>query len=128
MEPITIRSELTFEIDEETLTTLIEMAGYGIDSWARWAVVDDEKHTYTIHFWEDPDVQGPIKTVRLTYRQVAEALVKLACNPETFNVGRQSYLGEYLGKWIIGRDAGDIDADFADAVIQVAVFDTVQYS
>lgn len=117
-----------FDIDVETIETLIDMAGYGIDAWARWANWDQEKRTYTVHFWEDPDVESPMKVVPLSYRQIGHALVKLATNPTAYNIGAHSDVADYLGRWVTSRDAGEIDSDFADAVIQVAIFDTVQYS
>jgi len=122
------QATIDVELTDDDFETIIDMAGYGIDGWSRWAEHDDEKHTYTVHFWEDPDVESPMKSVTLSYRQIGEALVKLASNPGRYNVGTGSVLGEYLLGWLRSQDAADIDSDVADAVIQVAIFNTVQYS
>ena len=106
---------LNYDIPQEDIDTLIDMAGYGINYWARTAEVDE--HTYTVQ-WDD-DLEQPRKAV-VSHQSLADALVWVATN-------HFGYVGDYARDYFKEEDAGNIDGDLADVVVQIAIFGEVIY-
>lgn len=104
----------TFTVTEEDIETVVEMAGYGINYWASSATFEDGE--YTITDAEDEEVINSC-----TAEELAEALVKIGTGQ--FQSGYQEYASDYLKH----SDAGFIDADLADHVVQYAIFGDVIY-
>lgn len=123
------QATIDVELTDDDFETIIDMAGYGIDGWSRWAVHSVEEKTYTVHFWDDPDnPESPIHFATLSYRQIGEALVKLASTPERYDVKRTSPIATYALSAVTESDMGNVDSDLADCIIQIALFNKVIYS
>lgn len=65
-------------LSDETITNLIDAAGYGMNDWCRKGVVDPEQQTYKVYPMHD-DVNGEqIKIVHvLTYDRIRDAIIEL---------------------------------------------------
>lgn len=114
------------KVSKESLDCIIEMAGYGISYWAVSATQDDEARTYTIIPDEHPTDEERTPIV-VTYDDIVQAFWNLAAfNQELVGPTVHSYImravldGMDEGKGDI--DAGHIDADAADVIIQIAAF------
>lgn len=108
-----IEVKVTHTVTEDDIDTLVEMAGYGISYWARSAAFADGE--FTVYDAED-EVEHSC-----TAEELAEALVKIAVGE--FQSGYQEYAADYLRH----QDAGYIDADLADHVVQYAMLGDVMY-
>lgn len=114
--PLTVR----YELDDDWMHTLVEMAGYGISYWATKGVSYKDGDTWCYRIgWEDSGAH----TRAVTFGKIARAVQRIidpsdGCdlNPES----RAAVAAAVL-------DPGDIDADVADLVIQVAVLGKVIY-
>lgn len=103
------------ELDDEWMDCLIEMAGYGMGYWAHRAEESDPDR-YTV-WWLDDDTEKR-KTVRRG--ALARAVQKILTQPMVNeHYHRQMNAAVY--------DAGEIDSDLADIVVQVALFGEVVY-
>lgn len=107
-----------YELEEEWLTTLCEMAGHGIDYWAQKAILDEEANTYTVR-WED----SGLHTKTVTYGCLTRAVQKILSMPEKVQVS--PYYQHQMQACI--ADPGEVDAIVADIVVQVAVLGKVVY-
>jgi hypothetical protein len=93
-----------------------------IDYWARFiAVVRRSDHNvteFTITEREDP-----------TKRQLinAETVAKAIDDVLNKEYGIAKYIVQYIERAVADLDAGDIDAEAADVLAQVAMFDEVVY-
>lgn len=121
--------EVDIELSQEAIDCIIEMAGYGIAYWAVSASDDEDARTYTIQESEEGDSEIHV----LTYDQIVEAFWKIASFTRPKGVGSMVQ-GYALNAVIDGLragdgdvDAGHIDADLADSIIQLACFDKVIY-
>ena len=122
--------EIDLEVSQESIDQIIESAGYGIGYWASAAVVDEHARTYTITESEEGDYDKHV----VTYDQLVEAFWKIA-NPGRSIKGLGKMTRGYAldavmdgiqnGKGDI--DAGHVDSDLADHIVQVAIFDEVIY-
>lgn len=104
---------LEYDIPQEDIDTLIEMAGYGIAYWADSAEVGT--YGYYVTYTNDLDEIG---TTLVSHQSLADALVKAA----TENFG---YVGDYARDYFKELDAGFIDSELADLVVQIAIFGEV---
>lgn len=113
--------QVEVEITDRDVDDMMVTAGFGaIDYWAelrhrgsKWTVVEQETNSRYI----------------LTRDQIREAFAKLA-NP------RQQYCARYIHYYFVdavrggnsdGIDAGCIDAEAADVLVQIACFDEIVY-
>ena len=120
--------EVNLEISQESLDCIIEMAGYGIAYWASTATHDDEARTYEV----TENYEGDYEKHTVTYDQIVEAFWKIA-NPGDQTKGVGSMVKGYAVSAVIdgndeGKgdiDAGHVDSDLADSIIQVAIFNEV---
>jgi hypothetical protein len=113
-------------LTDQNILDMIVTAGYGIAYWASRATVDEEARTYTV-WWYDGD-DDPASQI-VTFDKIAEAFDKLITN-------EPKLVGDWLHKYFLyayadrdkdGIDAGHIDADAADVLIQVAMFGEVVF-
>lgn len=117
------------EISQESLDSIIEMAGYGMAYWAREATQDDEARTYTII--EDDD--GEPATHVLSYEKIVETFWTIAdCWQQlringTIRAYFYNAVSEGLQDGKGDIDAGHIDADAADVLMQFACFGEIVY-
>lgn len=117
-------------ISQDAIDCIIEMAGYGISYWAVSATQLTEARTYTVI---DSDDQ---KEYVLSYEKIVESFWDLA------NFAKQikgASLASYVRKYIIAAmadglrnggsdiEAGHIDAEAADMIIQYACFGEIVY-
>lgn len=120
--------EVEVEVSQESLDCIIEMAGYGIAYWASAAEYDDEARTYTITESGEGDYAKHV----VTYDKIIESFWKVA-NPGSKVKGLGSMVRGYALEAVVdgteqGKgdiDAGHVDADLADSIIQIAIFDEV---
>jgi hypothetical protein len=120
------------QVSDESLECLIDMAGYGIAYWASAAEYDNEARTYTVTENEEGEYEKHV----ITYDKIIEAFWK-AANPgaeiEGWSKGtstRKYALDAVIDGIREGNgdiEAGHIDADLADNIIQLAAFGEVQY-
>lgn len=111
----TITAPVTFEIPREHITDMMDTAGYVIGYWATEGVVSME--TYTVTLEED----GTKRTVG--YEGLANALVRIGTSDEF----EHYTISDYARRYLFEADAGYIDGELADCVLQVAVFGEIVY-
>jgi hypothetical protein len=124
--------ELNIELSKESLDCLIEMAGYGISYWAVAAEYDDEARTYTVTENEEGENEKHV----IPYDKIIDAFWQ-AANPGSKIKGwhekhetREYALRAVIDGILAGKgdiDAGHIDSDLADNIIQLAAFGEVQF-
>lgn len=105
------------DLDDETISALIDTAGYGINYWCVGAVVNDDKRIYTV--FPNPDYVdgGRVKRQhKLTYTRIRDAIVELAmANPKVFT------FPEWFQRELRENDIAG-DSDVGDLIIQQACF------
>lgn len=115
--------DLSYRVSKEDMETLLEMAGYGISYWAASASVEatgyrvldsDEAQKDLL---EDEDFDWAFAS----FEKLAEALVKIGTGE--FVSGYREYAADYLAE----QDAGHIDADLADHVVQYAIYGEIVF-
>jgi len=110
------------ELQAELVSDLVDAAGYGIAYWAVEGRQDDEAQTYTIVLDEDAAEEAGKSEVVLTYAQLRTAIRKIA-RGDIVNQG----LTKAAKDFIFRPEDADLDSEFADAVVQVAVFGDVVF-
>lgn len=110
-------------ITGESIADIIDSAGYGINYWATGAVVDSANETYTIS-WNGDDFEDsdPLATgtKALTYLDIAKTIESLLnfdarVSDSTCRAFADAFYSE------------NIDSDWADVIIQLALFNEVIY-
>jgi hypothetical protein len=96
-------------IDDDFILDVIDAAGYGIGYWAARAVVDGDERTYAV---TEADTG---KVYRLTFADIADSIGTLA---QGWDDARTAVLED---------DAGYIDANLGDVIIQWACFGEIVY-
>lgn len=122
------RSEARTQFLADVLTTGVE-TGYEWFDWTEYqheymAGVEIEDVRAACRFFRDDDSYSE-DSVEITLDDIASAIEKIEQTGPSIGLHKDN-IGIILG----GRsdnDAGDIDADLADAIIQVAVFGEVIY-
>jgi len=117
------------KLSKDSLDCIIEMAGYGIAYWAVSATQDDDARTYTI----TESAEGNSEVHTLTYDKIEETFWKLADSWQVLSVNNtiRGYFYKAVtdgiedGKGDI--DAGHMDADAADVLMQFACFGELIY-
>lgn len=127
-----VRIEFDLDISDESMESLLEQAGYGISYWADSASVDMKAATYTV----TENEEGENKVHVIPFKKIEEAFWK-AANPSADIKGwhnkhetRRYALDAVIDGLTIGNgdiDAGHVDADLADNIIQLAAFGEVIY-
>jgi hypothetical protein len=113
-------------IKDERLATLFEYivddAGMAIGYWAESAVHDSNKQTYTItvNVWTEDDFETKV----LTYEDLYEAARKIADGEVEINSATKSVCIDIVHGVV---EDVDYDADDADIIVQVAMFDDVLF-
>lgn len=102
--------------------TLIDMAGYSIGYWVSTAHADADAQTYRVVTLGEFAEDYPAQT--LTFVQIADAIAKLAFD-DTVQV--TPYIRDYARSTLIEQDAGEIDGEMADVVIQLAMFNEIVF-
>lgn len=117
------------QLTDENITDMLDAAGYGIGYWAVRATVDEEARTYTVLPQEDPNEDKDPEPVVLTFDQIAEAFDKLLNNDPALIGGyvHRYFLYAYADRKAGGIDAGHIDSEAADVLVQVAIWNEVVY-
>lgn len=112
-------------LTDQNILDILDAAGYGIAYWASKATVDEQARTYTV--WQNADEDLPAARV-ISFDEIAEAFNKLLLNDEPRLVGayvHKYFLYAYADRDASGIDAGHIDAEAADVLVQVAWFGEV---
>lgn len=117
----TVRQTVKYEIPDEVIDVIIDMAGYGIAYWATSAARFPEARKYKVYVAEDDE------TFTVSYNELAEALVQVATRDSGSYV--DSYARQTLMEIQDGEEfpGGDIDADLADVIVQLAIYGEVIY-
>jgi hypothetical protein len=110
--------QISVEVSDEVIDQVIDSAGYYIDYWATKGQQDTEAKTYKVWLDEEAREERGEKSVTLTYADLALAGEKLL----TGRVKVRSDIREALSAGFIAGDAGSIDGEVADVVVQVAIF------
>ena len=117
---------MTVAIPDENVESWIEMAGFGIRYWAHSAVVDTEKHTYTVRHYDDPDRGDTPDQLRervLTYQNLVDA----ACRIVTGVYGLHPSNAESIRLSLIDPENDEVDSMNADCIVQAALFGEVLF-
>lgn len=125
-----MRIAVEFSITDETVRDMLDTAGYGIGYWAAsLETLPDKAGTIIVMDRERGD--GDPVECRTNFAGIREAFVKLA-TPGQGYVGSTIY--DYFRLAVEDRDektgeidAGHIDSDAADCLVQVALFDDIVY-
>lgn len=106
----------------EQVENLIDEAGYFINYWAVKGHHDTLEQTYAITLDEDAaEVFGERKAV-ITYAQIDQAIRKLAQGGIV-----RSDLTEQAQGYVSDPENADLDAEFADCAVQLAIFGEVVF-
>ena len=118
--------QIRFEASD--IECLIDTAGYGINYWAKAAVVRDL--SYTVDYWLDTDKEPSPERVNKSYarrlitpQDWANAWAQILNDPDSVDVGVGSMVYKYLSTF----DLGDVDSIAADALVQVICFGKVLF-
>jgi hypothetical protein len=117
-------------LTDQNIADMLDAAGYGIGYWADWATVDEAARTYTVMPHEDPNEDKEPGQIVVTFDQIAEAFNKLLNNEPELLIGsmvHRYFLYAYADRDSNGIDAGHIDAEAADVLVQVALWGEVVY-
>jgi hypothetical protein len=123
---VEVKISMDLQMPVEDIECLIEMAGFGINYWASKAVVDGEAMTYTVTESDSHDEDKPV-TKTLAYADIARVLLEIASGKYEVGYPRE-HAQQYLTTLQAGDpDAGVIDSDIGDVVIQIAMFGELVY-
>jgi hypothetical protein len=116
--PLNVR----FTLDDEWVETLIEMAGFGITYWVSAASTSTTRKGRYYHLSPfDPDTGEAQSDKRVTFGGLVRAAQKILD-------GQCALAPEYVQHVFAAvMDAGDLDAEIADHIVQVAVLGDVLY-
>jgi len=122
-----IKTVITYEIPDSDIEVLLEMAGYGINYWAKALHIVDRK--VTIVDVAEGGFDGLSDTYHTNYTQLAEALVSIGTGQTQsgFEEYARRYLAEVSDNAAKEWAAGNIDADLADHVVQIAALGDIIY-
>jgi hypothetical protein len=128
-----VRMTIEYNISDQTMVDMLDAAGYGIGYWAR-SLEDTHDAAETVIVVERGDIHGPDDQDvehRTNYATLRDAFRKLAA-PDQDYVG--STIHGYFWDAVKERDestgeidAGHIDSDAADCLVQVALFNEVRF-
>lgn len=107
--------DVEISLSPEDWEDVVDTAGYGIAYWVERAVVDSENLTYRIEWFDGDDLNSQI----ITLADIEKAWGKIVSGHIQVNSDIRSYLSS--------GDLGDVDADAADVLIQVALFGEIIY-
>jgi hypothetical protein len=132
--PITVQHLLTAEFIEDIMTTMVETAY----SWFRFREIhrhpkDHARHLNVYRFVVqevDDDSKGSVLSTHwVNSHMIGEALQKML---QPVPSGERPYVNEThrqsLTEACAENDAGNIDADLADCILQVICFNELRYS
>jgi hypothetical protein len=117
-------------ISDEALDSIIEQAGYGIGYWAEAAQADVHTKTYTVYEQEpqDDDNKG---VYTITFDKLHETYWRIVAGEFSMGYQVRSY---FLKAALDGAaedngdiDAGHIDSEAADVLVQIAAFGEIVY-
>ena len=115
-------------IKDERLATLyeylVEDAGMAIGYWAETATHDSNKQTYTVTAEVWTDDEDSLRTKVLTYEDLHDAVFRIAENIVVTNQITRGVCKAIIDGY---EDDVDYDADDADIIVQVAMFDDVLF-
>lgn len=114
---MTTAAERTGVTNDEFITDIIDMAGYGIGYWASKAELDVEAGTYTV---TEGDDFGDHETAVLSRQDISHAASRVI----NARPGDPFKANDAITGYVRDRD---IDSDAADVVIQVAMFNEIRY-
>lgn len=112
---------------------VIDMAGYYAHNFATDAIINDEQMTYTITVFDEyrSDIQ-PTNTldedgnVVLTYQKIWRTMSRIAYSShDTYDMAK--HVANEIRTAVFDKDAGEIDAISAIAVIECAIFGKVMF-
>jgi gamma-glutamyl phosphate reductase len=103
---------------------LIDDAGYGIGYWAKVGEVDDTAKTYRVVVCDEYATDVAVVEKTLTYANIKTAIRKIADGRVSLN----EYHTKFCKDFVFDPDNADYDAETADCVIQVAMFDDVVFA
>lgn len=123
----------TISVSQDSLDCILEMAGYGIAYWGLSATVDYEARTYTVIPEEHPTDEERTPIV-IPFDKIIGAFWVIASPHEDVKF-LPGYVRGYAMKAVADGfedgqgdiDAGHVDSDLADAIIQVAAFGEVVF-
>lgn len=115
-----VMTSQVFEIPDSDIEVLLEMAGYGIAYWASKLMINGRDVTVTD--LEEGGHSGDTDTYHTNYTALAQALVDIGTG--ALDSGYAEYARDYLNNDL---DAGYIDSDIADHVVQYALFGELIY-
>jgi hypothetical protein len=104
--------EVTLEADD--FECIVDMAGYGIQYWAEKATVDD--NLYTVEYL-DPEDDEKLVIAEITPLMIASSWEKI--------LNGEVEVSSYYADCLRVADCGEIDADVADVMIQIAIFNKI---
>lgn len=129
----TVEVEVT---DQVLLDTVIDMAGYGIGYWAQRMHPDWDARNVTVTWWDegrlasDSDYDEP-ERLKVDFDTIAKAIGRIAGGEpiEYLADSTRAAVGSFLVELQSGEEfpGGDIDADAADEILQVALFGKVVF-
>lgn len=120
---VMVRECLDLEVTGEVIENIIEQAGFGIGYWALAALVTaDQKYIVTEY---GPEHGGEGREFTLKHRDLAAALTGIVSGKYTHIT---SYLVNAARAALFEKDAGEIDSDLADVIVQCACFQDVIFS
>lgn len=133
MSATTISTTVQVTVPDEDIIVLCEMARYGLEYWAETATVDKDARTYTVTLdaeaREDDDLP-PFRALHFDW--LAKRLVQLGTGYLLEGVSGNAFVRTYAASYVASAlagvpDAGDIDADLADVVVQLAYLGKVMF-
>lgn len=106
----------------EQVANLIDEAGYFIGYWAVEATHDTKLYTYTVKLDDEAAEEFGKSEAVITYKQIDEAIRKLAKG----GIVRPD-LAEQAKTYIVEPEDADLDAEFADCAVQLAIFGEIVF-
>lgn len=117
---------ITVQLSDEFMETLVDMAGYGTNYWAQEIHIHTQPVSGIITVTPADEFIDEFPAKTLDYSTLAWALQEIAKGGIV-----NEYLTDYARAALLGSDrepdAGEIDSELADVVIQYAMFQKIVF-
>lgn len=123
---MTNRIEITVELTDEFIADALDAAGYGIAYWAEDMSEPEADGAGNMGVRITPDAEArehyPYGAKWVSFGSLAHALAKVARG----DIAR-SDLTEHARRAILESDAGEVDSELGDVMVQVAMFGEIVF-
>lgn len=117
---MTIHTTMKIEVAEQDVVDALDAAGYGIGYWASEALINDGQERYQVTVQDEyvDALNGGPNPTEVSFSRIVQAMVELY---------DEDVLRAELREFLFLGDAGELDSDAMDTVVQQAIFGKVVF-